>query len=91
MRWVVCAFAVVFSGCQGLPIEQMSVESPLSIMPLWQRYQQCLTTTDPVEPTMLIEQLEDAMLIGPEPPSWMRGWGSWVGDCMSRANRCSHV
>ena len=47
-------------------------------MPLWERYQQCLVTTDPTELVLIIEQFERVMLAGAEPPSWMRAWGDYV-------------
>jgi hypothetical protein len=47
-------------------------------MPLWERYQQCLVTTDPAELVLIIDQLERVMLAGAEPPSWMRAWGQHV-------------
>jgi len=47
-------------------------------MPLWERYQQCLVTTDPTELVLIIEQFERVMLAGAEPPSWMRAWGHHV-------------
>lgn len=53
-------------------------EAPPSIMPLWERYQQCLVTTDPTEFVLIIDQLERVRLAGAEPPSWMRAWGHHV-------------
>ena len=47
-------------------------------MPLWERYQQCLVTTDPTELVLIIDQFERVMLAGAEPPSWMRAWGHHV-------------
>jgi hypothetical protein len=47
-------------------------------MPLWERYQQCLVTTDPTELVLIIDQFERVMLTGAEPPSWMRAWGNRV-------------
>jgi hypothetical protein len=47
-------------------------------MPLWERYQQCLVTTDPTELVLIIDQFERVMLAGAEPPSWMRAWGPHV-------------
>lgn len=47
-------------------------------MPLWERYQQCLVTTDPTELVLIIDQFERAMLAGAEPPFWMRAWGPHV-------------
>lgn len=53
-------------------------EAPPPIMLLWERYQQCLVTTDPAELVLIIDQLERVMLAGAEPPSWMRAWGDHV-------------
>ena len=47
-------------------------------MPLWERYQQCLVTTDPTELVLIIDQFERVMIAGTEPPSWMRAWGDHV-------------
>jgi hypothetical protein len=47
-------------------------------MPLWERYQQCLVTTDPTEFVVIIDQFEHGMLAGTEPPAWMRAWGPHV-------------
>lgn len=47
-------------------------------MPLWERYQQCLVTTDPTELVLAIDQFERVLLAGAEPPSWMRAWGHHV-------------
>lgn len=47
-------------------------------MPLWERYQQCLATTDPTEFVVIIDQIERVMLAGVDPPSWMKGWGRHV-------------
>jgi hypothetical protein len=59
-------------------LEQHTAEVPPSIMPLWERYQQCLVTTDPTELVLIIDQLERVKLAGAEPPSWMRSWGHHV-------------
>ena len=47
-------------------------------MPLWERYQQCLVTTDPTELVLIIDQFERVMPAGAAPPSWMRAWGHHV-------------
>jgi len=47
-------------------------------MALWERYQQCLVTTDPTELVLIIDQFERVMLAGAEPPSWMWAWGPHV-------------
>jgi hypothetical protein len=55
-------------------------------MPLWERYQQCLVTTDPTELVLIIDQLESVMPAGTAPPSWMKAWGQHV---MSQPLRAS--
>ena len=47
-------------------------------MPLWERYQQCLVTTDPMELALIIDQFERVVPAGAEPPFWMRSWGRHV-------------
>jgi hypothetical protein len=47
-------------------------------MPLWERYQQCLVTTDLTELALIIDQFEHVTAAGAEPPSWMRAWGQHV-------------
>lgn len=79
MRWTICLLTILLSGCQGLSLlERQTAEVPPSIMPLWERYQQCLVTTDPAELVLLIDQFERVRLVGAEPPSWMRAWGPHV-------------
>ena len=79
MRWIVCLLTILLSGCQGVSLlERHTAEAPPSIMPLWERYQQCLVTTDPTELVLIIDQLERVMLAGAEPPSWIRAWGPHV-------------
>lgn len=79
MRWTVYLLTILLSGCQGVSLlEQHTAEVPPSIMPLWERYQQCLVTTDPTELVLIIDQLERVKLAGAEPPSWMRSWGEHV-------------
>ena len=79
MRWTVCLLIILLSGCQGMPLfERATAEAPSSIMPLWERYQQCLVTTDPAELTLIIDKFELATPTEIEPPSWMRVWGYHV-------------
>jgi hypothetical protein len=47
-------------------------------MPLWERYQQYLVTTDPTELVLIIDQFERVMPAGAALPSWMRVWGHHV-------------
>jgi hypothetical protein len=79
MRWTICLLTILFSGCHGvLLLERPTAEAPPPIMPLWERYQQCLVTTDPAELVLIIEQFERVRLAGAQPPSWMRTWGRHV-------------
>jgi len=79
MRWTVCLLTILLSGCHGLSLlERPTAEAPPSIMSLWERYQQCLVTTDPAELVLIIDQFERVMLAGAEPPFWIRAWGPHV-------------
>ncbi len=79
MRWIACLLIILLSGCQGVSLlERPTAEGPPSIMPLWERYQQCLVTIDPTELVLIIDQFERVRLAGAEPPSWMRAWGDNV-------------
>jgi hypothetical protein len=79
MRWTVCLFLLLLTGCQGLPrLDQWETVAPPSVMPLWERYQQCLDATEPATLLQLVEQFEQVMLTGPEPPTWMRSWNLHV-------------
>lgn len=79
MRWTICLLTILLSGCHGVSLlERATSEAPLSIMPLWERYQQCLVATDPMELIPIIEQLERVVSEGAEPPSWIKAWGDHV-------------
>ena len=79
MRWIVYLLTILLSGCQGVLLPQRpAVEAPLSIMPLWERYQQCLVATDSTELVLIVEQFERVVSAGTEPPSWMKAWGHHV-------------
>lgn len=79
MRWTVCLFTILLSGCQGLSLLDRPTENAfMPIMPLWERYQQCLTSTNLEELVLVIEQFEHAALTGAAPPSWMRALGHHV-------------
>ena len=79
MRWTVCLLTILLSGCHGMSLfERPTTEAPPPIMLLWERYQQCLVTTDPTELVLIIDQFERVMLAGAEPPSWMKAWGQHV-------------
>jgi len=79
MRWTVCLLTILLSGCHGVSLfERPTAEAPPSIMPLWERYQQCVVTTDLTELVLIIDQFERVMPAGSAPPSWMRAWGHHV-------------
>ena len=79
MRWTVCLLTILLSGCHGVSLlERSTAEAPSPIMPLWERYQQCLVTTDPTKLVLIIDQFERVMPAGVEPPSWMKAWGPHV-------------
>lgn len=70
---------LVLTGCQGIStIEQWMTQPVPSIMPFWEAYQRCLTTTDPHVLVHSLEQLEQAFLEAPEPPDWMKTWSGHV-------------
>jgi hypothetical protein len=79
MRWIVCLLTIILGGCHGVSLlERPTAETPSSIMPLWERYQQCLVITDPTELVLIIDQFERMVPAGAEPPFWMRAWGRHV-------------
>ena len=79
MHWIVCLLAILLSGCHGVSLfERPTAEAPPPIMLLWERYHQCLVTTDTTELVLIIDQFERVMLAGAEPPSWMKAWGDHV-------------
>jgi hypothetical protein len=74
-----CLLTILLSGCHAASLlERSTAEVPPSIMPLWERYQQCLVTTDPTELFTIIDQFERALSVRTEPPSWMKAWGGHV-------------
>lgn len=79
MRWTIYLITILISGCQGLSGLEWPTENALvPIMSLWERYQQCMESTNPEELVMAIEQFERATLTGSEPPAWMRPLGHHV-------------
>jgi hypothetical protein len=79
MHWTVCLLVILLSGCQGMPLlNRLTEEVQPSVMPLWERYQQCLVTTDPAELALIIEKFELVAQAEVEPPTWMRAWGKHV-------------
>lgn len=47
-------------------------------MPLWERYRQCLTSTDPTELFLIIEEFDHVGSEGTTPSFWMGAWGDSV-------------
>ena len=79
MRWTFCLLIILLSGCHGVSLlERSTADVPPSIMPLWERYQQCLVAIDYTELILIIEQFERVVSEGADPPSWMRAWGGHV-------------
>ena len=79
MRWTVGLLIVLLNGCHGVSLfERPEENEPPPIMSLWEQYQHCRTTTDPVELFRTIDRFEAVKLSGAEPPSWMKGWGDHV-------------
>ena len=78
MRIVVCLIATVLTGCQGLTVFDRDEERSPAVMQLWERYQQCLASTDPDWLLPLVDQFEQAMPTGSEPPAWMKILGQQV-------------
>jgi hypothetical protein len=79
MRWMICLFIILLGGCHGGSLlDRTTAEALPPIMPLWERYQQCLVATDPTELALIIEQLERVVPAGTEPPSWMKVGGRHV-------------
>ncbi len=79
MRWTVCLITILLTGCQGLSLlDRPTGNSLVPIMPLWERYQQCLASTNPEGLVLVIEQFERTTLTVAEPPSWMRALGYHV-------------
>lgn len=72
MRIVVCLIAIFLTGCQSLPVLDRDDQGSPAIMPLWQRYQQCLASADPEMLLSLVDQFEQVVLTGSEPPAWMK-------------------
>jgi hypothetical protein len=59
-------------------LERATESSLIPIMPLWERYQQCLVSTNPDELVSVIEYFEPANTTRIEPPSWLMGLGHHV-------------
>ncbi len=78
MRWIICILSVALAGCPGLITRDRGENDSHFIMPLWNRYQQCLATTEPAALLQIVDQIEQVTLRGPEPPSWLKSWGDHV-------------
>lgn len=79
MRWTIVVLICLLAGCQELPtlVHQNSLP-PTAVMPLWESYQRCITTTDPVALQRIIEQFEQVAIAVAEPPRWLMSWGDHV-------------
>jgi hypothetical protein len=79
MRRIPIIALFLLAGCQGLsPLDRWMAQPAPSIMPFWDTYQRCMTTTDADVLVQSVAQLENAMLEGLEPPDWMKTWGGHV-------------
>lgn len=79
MRLTVCVLTILLSGCQSLALLEVPADNArIPIMPLWEKYQQCLTSTNVENLVMMIGQFEHATQYGTEPPFWMRALGPHV-------------
>ena len=79
MRWMICLLLIFLGGCHGGSLlDRTTGEALPPIMPLWERYQRCLVTTNPGELVLIIDELESVTPVGTAPPSWMRAWGHHV-------------
>jgi hypothetical protein len=76
-RWTVCLITILLSGCENVSLLERATESS-PIMPLWERYQQCLVSTNPDELVSVIESFGPPNTTRIEPPSWMMGLGRHV-------------
>lgn len=72
MRKFVCLIALFLTGCQSLQVLDWDELGSPAIMPLWQRYQQCLVSADPETLLSLVVQFDQVALTGSEPPAWMK-------------------
>ena len=79
MRWIVSFALLLLTGCQAAPFPAHVEIASRSIMPLWDRYQQCLATADSALLLQIVNQFESVALTGSDPPSWMKVWGERVG------------
>lgn len=78
MRVQIAVLILFLSGCEGLPLFERGEGRAPSIMPLWSRYQECLTTSEPSALRQIVGQFDQVVLAGSEPPAWMKPWGSHV-------------
>ena len=79
MILVLCLLTLLLGSCHGVSTFETSEEAASSVMPQWQRYQQCLTEGDATVLLRFIEDFERSeTLTGPEPPAWMKPLGAHV-------------
>ena len=67
---------LLLTGCQHLALPGAETDGlASSIWPLWERYRQCRTATDPDRLRPLHDELEGAMRTGIDPPGWIAALG----------------
>ena len=60
MRWTVYLLTILLTGCHGISVLDLPAENAVPIMPLWERYKQCVVSTSPQELISVIDQFEQA-------------------------------
>lgn len=79
MRLIPIIVLFLLTACQDLsPLDRWMAQPVPSIMPFWDAYQRCMTTTDADVLVQSVAQLENTILEGLEPPDWMTTWGGHV-------------
>jgi len=79
MRWISCVLIILLGGCQTLRGSDSWIRTqPPSVWPLWERYQQCRTATDPIQLQAALDHLEQAIITGVTPPAWIAVLGVQV-------------
>lgn len=77
MRGIITLLLMFLGGCQSLPGSDAwtRAQPPSSVWSLWERYQQCRTTTDLDQLRVAIDDLDQAMITGVTPPAWIVAFG----------------
>jgi hypothetical protein len=79
MRWITMLMTLILTGCRGIStLDQWMAQLVPSVMPFWETSRRCMTTTELHALVQSVEQLERAILEGPDPPDWMKTWGDHV-------------